>query len=117
MTYAGDPRQYLDHIETMKEEVGRRDPEFLNAWSPFNQQAMKHGALSVKQKELIAVALAVANHCGYCIASHVKKCVDLGLSRAEILEAGFVAVSMGGGPSLGYLTQVIEASCDEFGVK
>ena len=32
------------------------------------------------------------------------------------MEAGFVAVSMGGGPSLAYLTQVIQA-CDEFGAR
>ena len=116
MTYAGDPGQYLDHVATMKEEVGRQDPDFLSAWSGFSQQAMKPGVLSVKQKELIAMALAVGARCGYCIASHVKKCIEQGASRAEIFEAGFVAVSMGGGPSLAYLTQVIEA-CDEFGAR
>ena len=116
MTYAGDPRQYLDHIDTMKEEVGRQAPEFLSAWTALSQQAMKRGALGTKQKELIALALAVGARCGYCIASHVKKCIEQGASRAEILEAGFVAVSMGGGPALAYLTQVIEA-CDEFGAK
>ena len=116
MTYAGEPRQYLDHIETMKEEVGRRDPDFLNAWQQLSRQAMKQGALSPKQKELIAIGIAIGARCGYCIASHVRKCIDLGATRGEILEAGFVAVSMGGGPSLAYLTQVIEA-CDEFGAK
>lgn len=111
-----DFKQLLDQLETMKEEVTRKDLKFLQAWSQLSSQSKKAGVLDVKQKELICVALSVAAHCSYCIASHVKKAVELGATRDEILETGFVAVSMGGGPSLAYLTEVIQA-CDAFGAK
>lgn len=111
-----DYKHLLDQLETMKDEVRNKDPEFLEAWTQLSQQAKKKGVLDTKQKVLICVALSVAARCHYCIASHVSKAVSLGATRDEILEAGFVAVSMGGGPSLSYLTELIEA-CDEFGAR
>ena len=116
MADSGDYKQLLDQLETMKEEVGNKDPGFLEAWTQLSQQSKKAGVLGSKQKELICVALSIAARCSYCIASHVKKAVDCGASRDEILEAGFVAVSMGGGPSFSYLTETI-AACDEFGAR
>ncbi len=114
MSSTGDQQHYLDQLGTMIEEVSRRDPAFLAAWGELSQQSKKPGAISLKTKELMCVALSIAARCGYCIATHVHKAIDNGATRDEIMETGFVAVSMGGGPSLAYLAQVIEA-CDEFG--
>jgi len=113
---SGEMKQLLDQIDTMKEEVMKVDPDFWAAWSALSTQGAKEGLLSVKTKELICVAIGIAVHCNYCIASHVKKALQHGATRHEILEAGFVAAKMGGGPSVAYLTQVIKA-CDEFGAK
>ncbi len=113
---AGEMQHYLDQLATMREEVGKTDAEFLTAWSALSAQGGKEGLLSVKTKELICIALGVAARCSYCIAAHVDKALHAGASRREIMEAGFVAVKMGGGPSLAYMTQVI-AACDEFGAK
>ena len=112
----GDMKQYLDQIETMKEEVGKVDPSFLAAWTELSTQGGKEGVLGAKTKELICVSIGVVIRCNYCIASHVKKALQHGATRHEIMEAGFVAVKMGGGPATAYLSQVIEA-CDEFGAK
>jgi len=116
MASTGDQKHYLDQLATMTEEVARKDPKFLAAWGELSQQAKKPGAINVKTKELICVALSIAAHCGYCIATHVNNAIRNGATRDEILEAGFVAALMGGGPSLAYLAQVIEA-CDEFGAR
>ena len=113
---AEEMRQYLDQIEAMKGEVGSLDPDFLAAWANLSTQGGKDGALSARTKELICVAIGVVSRCSFCIASHVKKALQLGATRGEILEAGFVAVKMGGGPAMAYLSQVI-AACDEFGAK
>lgn len=113
---AGDMKQHLEQIDRMKEVVAQADPAFLDAYSEFSQQAKKPGVLSPKEKELICVALGIAAHCTFCIASHVNKAIEAGASRAEIMEAGFVAALMGGGPSMAYLTHVIDA-CDELGAK
>jgi AhpD family alkylhydroperoxidase len=113
---SGEMKQYLDQLDTMMEEVKKIDPDFQAAWSALSKQGGKQGVLSAKTKELICIAIGVVLHCDYCIASHVKKALQQGSTRQEILEASFAAVKMGGGPAMAFLTRVIEA-CDEFGVR
>lgn len=51
------------------------------------QTSLAEGALSTKQKELIALGIAVATHCEPCILVHMEKAIASGASKAEILEA------------------------------
>ena len=92
------------------------DPALWNAFAGFAHEAAKEGALPEKYKEILGVALAVAEHCPFCIAIHAKTAIEAGATRQEIMEAGFMAVLMGGGPSMAYLRYVIDA-CDEFGAE
>jgi len=106
----------VEKLEVMKQRVAQTDQAFFDAYGQFSQQAKKDGALSNKMKELICVAAGLLLRCSYCIAFHVKKAVEAGASRQEIMETGFVAINMGGGPSMAYMTEVIDA-CDQFGAK
>lgn len=90
-----------------------RNPEIGKAFGPFFQGLMKDGALDVKQKELIAVALGVVQRCEPCIYAHVEKCLKAGATPAEIMEAAGVAVMMGGGPVYTY-TPVVAAALNHF---
>ena len=76
---------------------------------------MKAGALSVLEKELMALAIGLAVRCENCIYSHVQAAVHAGATRVQILEAAGVAVLMQGGPAYTYLPRVIEA-LDALGV-
>lgn len=92
----------------------RKDmPEVMTAFGALSQAATKDGVLDKKTKELIAVALAVANHCPACIGFHSQTLVKLQASREELMETLGMAVYMGGGPSLMYAAEVLEAF-DEF---
>ncbi len=73
--------------------------EIAKAFGPLFQSLMKEGALSVKQKELIALGVAVAVKCEPCITAHTEKCLAAGATKAELMEAAGVAVVMGGGPA------------------
>ena len=53
--------------------------------------------------------LAISATCDYCIAIHVKKCFEAGVTREEIAETCGVAILMGGGPALTYSTFVAKA--------
>ena len=79
------------------------------------QAATTDGMLDPKTKELIAAAIGVAVRCDGCIAFHVKALVQQGASREEILEMLGMAVYMGGGPSMVYAAQALEAY-DQFAV-
>jgi AhpD family alkylhydroperoxidase len=84
-------------------------PQIGRAFGPFFQALMKGGALSVKQKELIAVGIAVAVHCEPCVNAHVEKCLKAEATEAEIMEAAGVGVVMGGGPAYMYSALVAAA--------
>ena len=81
----------------------------LNGFAGLFSKTMAEGVLVVKQKELIAIGIAVAKQCEPCIKLHVKKCLDAGATREEILEAAGVAVMMGGGPAYTHIPIVIES--------
>ncbi len=84
-------------------------PDTRRGFSALAGAAMKDGALSKKQKELIAMAIAVAARCDACIGFHAEACVKLGVTRAEYEEMLGVAVYMGGGPSLMYAAEAMRA--------
>lgn len=87
----------------------QRYPTATEAFFHFFQQAQSGTALSLKHKELINVALAVASQCDWCIGAHVRSAVQAGASRDEIVEAGFMAVVMHGGPALAHMTVLLQA--------
>jgi AhpD family alkylhydroperoxidase len=91
-------------------------PDVMNAFSSLAQAATKEGALDKKTKELIALALGIANHCDGCIGFHTQTLVKLGVTREELLEMLSMAIYMGGGPSLMYAAETLRAF-EEFGVK
>ncbi len=72
-------------------------------------KAMAAGAMSVKEKEFVALGIAVAMHCEPCIYAHVKKCLESGATREQIIEAAGVGVVMSGGPGYMHIPVVIEA--------
>jgi len=67
------------------------------------------GALDNKTKELIALAIGVTVRCDGCVAHHAMACLDKGATREEIVEAIAVAIHMGGGPSMVYGAEALEA--------
>ena len=90
-------------------KLSKEMPEQMAGFSALMKAVSEKGALGIKEKELIALAIAVAKQCKYCIAVHVKKAIEQGASRDEILEAAWVAVLMHGGPALMYIRYVLDA--------
>ena len=105
-THAKD--YYQNNAAAMK-PVRAAMPELLKGFSALHEAAMKAGALTVREKELQALAIGVAMRCENCIYSHVHAAMKAGATREQILETAGVAVLMQGGPAYTYLSKVIEA--------
>ena len=73
------------------------------------QGVMKPGAMSVREKELVALGIGMAIRCEPCIFVHVEKALKAGATREQIMETAGVAVMMQGGPTYTYLPVVVEA--------
>ena len=83
-------------------------PEMLGGFATLFGKIMTDGAITLREKELIALGIAVAAQCTHCIKLHVQKCLDAGATRAQILEAASVAVVMGGGPAYTHIPIVMD---------
>ncbi len=77
-----------------------------NAFFDYYARALEPGALSEREKALIALTVAAVRHCPYCIDAYTTKCLSLGLSRQEMMEAVHVGASMSAGDVLAHSTQM-----------
>ena len=75
----------------------------------LQKAAMDDGALSLKTKELIALAIGIARQCSDCIGFHTQAAVKAGASKEEIAETVTVSMLMGGGPAYMYGARALEA--------
>jgi len=101
--------EYYKEFGELLKNLGKDCPKFVHAFHEFFEATERKGFLDRKTKELISVALAVKSQCLFCIAFHVKNALNAGAKPEEIIEAGLVAVLMGGGPSLAYMTYLYKA--------
>ncbi len=64
------------------------------------------GKLSEREKALIALAVAHTETCPYCIDAYTNKCLSLGVSNDEMMEAVHVGAAMKAGVVLAHSTQM-----------
>ncbi|MCM8777074.1 MAG: carboxymuconolactone decarboxylase family protein [Candidatus Omnitrophica bacterium] len=102
-------KELMDRFKKAMSEMSAKKPEEMKKFGEFVSTVLKDGKLDLKTKELICVGIAVAVRCSYCIGIHVDKAFKAGATEDEIMEAGIVAVLMGGGPAYTYLTDLVEA--------
>jgi len=93
----------MKKLKTMKELA----PEAMGAFNALNDAVFKDGALTVKVKELIAVAVALTTQCPYCIEIHAKKAKAAGCSDAELAEVTLVAAALRAGGAVTHGTHAI----------
>jgi AhpD family alkylhydroperoxidase len=79
-------------------ELGERIPSVLAGYNALSTAAMAEGALAMKVKELIALAIAITRECDGCIAAHARGAARRGATVEEVAEMIGVAISMNGGP-------------------
>lgn len=72
-------------------------PTQAAAFHAFGEAVFAEGALSAKSKQIIAVAVAHATQCPYCIKGHTRLALSSGASRQDLMEAIWVAAEMRAG--------------------
>jgi AhpD family alkylhydroperoxidase len=83
--------------------------EAMKAFVAFDKAAMAAGAIPVKYKELMALAVAFTTQCPYCIEIHSNKARQAGVTDQEISEAVFVAAALRAGGAVTHGTHAIKA--------
>ena len=72
---------------TKLKKLGELAPEAFRSFVAFDQAAFKDGAIPLKYKELMAVAVALTTQCPYCIEIHAGKAKKAGATEQEVREA------------------------------
>lgn len=86
----------LPKFETMKEG----SPELWEKFSNWYGAVFAEGALSEREKALIALAVAHAVQCPYCIDAYTQASLEKGSNLEQMTEAVHVACAIRGGASL-----------------
>jgi AhpD family alkylhydroperoxidase len=106
--------EYYQHLQGLVKKLQNEIPGPMTGFGELHKHAVADGALSRKVKELIALGIAITVRCDGCIAYHVHDALQAGATRQEVTETIGVAVLMGGGPSLVYGAEALEA-LEQFG--
>ncbi len=81
-------------------EIGEEAPELAEKFFDYYNAVFAEGELSAREKALIALAVAHAVQCPYCIDAYTSTCLEQGSNKAEMTEAIHVACAIRGGASL-----------------
>lgn len=81
-------------------------PDPMKAFWAFEEVAFKEGALTILEKQLVAVAVALTTQCPYCIAAHTTDARAAGANDAQLTEAAIVAAAIRAGGALTHATHM-----------
>ena len=93
----------------LAEQRSRLAPGPADAFRAFSQSVFADGALPVKAKQLIAVAVAHVTQCPYCIRAHTRAAERQGATPEEIMEAIWVAAEMRAGAAYAHSALALDS--------
>ena len=96
-------KENLARLKTMDGHA----PQVMKAFWAFDKAAVADGAIPVKYKELIAVAVALTTQCPYCIEIHSANARKAGATEVELVEAAMVAAALRAGAAVTHATHVL----------
>jgi 4-carboxymuconolactone decarboxylase len=88
------------HVPKLLELIKDTDPEMFETISKLDEVILKEGAVSEKNKRLIAMCMSAQMQCSKCVDVHARAAMFHGATKKEIMEALFVAMLVGGAPCL-----------------
>ncbi|MDH5397853.1 MAG: arsenosugar biosynthesis-associated peroxidase-like protein [Cyclobacteriaceae bacterium] len=101
-------KTYYDPADLKKfGDVAEFGPELADKFFDWYNEVFKEGALTAREKSLIALAVAHAVQCPYCIDAYTSSSLQKGVTEAQMMEAVHVASAIRGGASLVHGVQMM----------
>lgn len=82
-------------------------PEMGKKFFDYYGEVFKDGALTAREKSLIALAVSHAVQCPYCIDAYSTDCLEKGADENQMMEAVHVAAAIKGGAALVHGVQMM----------
>lgn len=96
-----------EHLPRFR-EIGEGNKELADAFFSWYGKVFADGALTAREKSLIALAVAHAVQCPYCIDAYSSDCLTKGADLEQMTEAVHVAAAIRGGASLVHGLQMMD---------
>jgi len=87
--------------------ISEFQPELAEKFFAYYGPVFAEGALTAREKSLIALAVAHAIQCPYCIDAYTSDTLEKGCSEPEMMEAVHVAAAIRGGATLVHSVQMM----------
>ncbi len=88
-------------------ELAQGSKPLAEKFFAYYEAVFAEGALTAREKSLIALAVAHAVQCPYCIDAYSKDCLEKGSDLEQMTEAVHVACAIRGGASLVHGVQMM----------
>jgi len=98
--YKPEDLKKFGNISEFDKELGDKFFEYYN-------EVFKEGALTAREKALIALAVSHAVQCPYCIDAYTHDTLEKGCTEEQLMEAVHVAGAIRGGASLVHGVQMM----------
>jgi len=89
-------------------DIAAGSKELADLFFAYYSKVFEDGALSAREKALIALAVAHTVQCPYCIDAYTDECLQKGSDLEQMTEAVHVATAIRGGSSLVHGVQMLE---------
>jgi alkylhydroperoxidase/carboxymuconolactone decarboxylase family protein len=101
-------KHYFDPEDLKKfGHIGDWQKPMADKFFSWYAEVFKEGALSEREKSLIALGVAHALQCPYCIDAYTSGCLEKGADEEQMMEAVQVAAAIRAGTTLVYSTQMM----------
>jgi alkylhydroperoxidase/carboxymuconolactone decarboxylase family protein len=87
--------------------IGEFQPKLAEKFFSYYNEVFEEGALTEREKALIALAVSHAVQCPYCIDAYSNACLEKGSDEEQMMEAVHVAAAIRGGASLVHGVQMM----------
>lgn len=88
-------------------DIADFEPELAEKFFGWYGKVFEEGALTAREKALIALAVSHTVQCPYCIDAYTKDTLKMGVTEAQMMEAVHVAAAIRGGASLVHGVQMM----------
>ena len=89
-------------------DIDEGSPALAEKFFSWYGSVFEDGALTAREKSLIALAVAHTVQCAYCIEAYSNDCLEKGSDLEEMTEAIHVASAIRGGSSLVHGMQMLD---------
>jgi len=101
-------KHYFDPEDLKKfGNIGEWQKPMADKFFDWYSEVFKEGALTEREKALIALGVAHALQCPYCIDAYSSGCLEKGADEEQMMEAVQVAAAIRAGTTLVYSTQMM----------